>query len=396
MKSRFFGCTLLVIGTSIGGGMLALPVVTAAGGFFKSSILLFFAWFSMTLGALYMAEVNSWLHEDNNIVSMARQTLGKTGQVVAWVTYLCLLYALMSAYIAGGSGVVQSLLTLIHIKLPDWIGALMFTAFLSAIVWRGVASVDKTNRALMSVKLIAFLGLVALIAPHIHYPHLEGGHAKSLYGAITVVITSFGFAGSVPTFCSYLKYDMPQIRKSIIIGSLVTLAAYLIWDAAIQGTINAHALTNMATSGNTTEDLTQGLSHIVNNVWISSFAHLFASICMFTSFIGVSLGLSDFLADGMQVNKKDSKKLVYGVTFIPPLLITLFYPKIFVTALSYAGVCCLILLMLLPALMSWYGRYKKELNNMTVHVWGGKLLLRIEIVIAVALVIVAILQKVSF
>lgn len=396
MKSRFLGCTLLVIGTSIGGGMLALPVVTAAGGFFKSSILLFFAWFTMTLGALYMAEVNSWLHTDNNIVSMAKHTLGKTGQVVAWVTYLCLLYALMSAYIAGGSGVVQSLLTLLKIKLPDWIGALIFTALLAAIVWRGIASVDKTNRMLMSVKLIAFLGLVAFIAPHVHLPHLEGGHTTSLYGAITVVITSFGFAGSVPTFCSYLKYDMPQIRKSIIIGSCVTLVAYLIWDAAIQGTIAAHTLTNMATAGNTTEDLTQSLSSIVNSVWISSFAHLFASICMFTSFIGVSLGLSDFLADGMQVKKKDSKKLVYGVTFIPPLLITLFYPKIFVTALSYAGICCLILLMLLPALMSWYGRYKKQLNNMTVHVWGGKVLLRIEIVIAVALVIVAILQKVTF
>ena len=34
----------------------------------------------------------------------------------------------------------------------------------------------------------------------------------------------------------------------------------------------------------------------------------------------------------------DSKLLVYGVTFIPPLLITLFYPQIFVSALSYAGI----------------------------------------------------------
>lgn len=396
MNSRFIGCTLLVIGTSIGGGMLALPVVTAAGGFFKSSLLLIFAWVTMTLGALYMAEVNSWLHEDNNIVSMAKQTLGKTGQVVAWLTYLCLLYALMSAYIAGGSGVVQSLFTLLGIKLPDWIGALLFTAILAAIVWRGVASVDKTNRALMSIKMIAFVGLVALISPHIHLPHLEGGHTKSLYGAITVVITSFGFAGSVPTFCSYLKYDMPQIRKSILIGTGITLVAYIIWDAVIQGTISAHTLTAMATSGNTTEDLTQGLSNIVRSPWISSFAHLFTSICMFTSFIGVALGLSDFLADGMQVKKGESKKLVYGVTFVPPLLITLFYPQIFVTALSYAGICCLILLMLLPALMSWYGRYKKQLNHMTVHVRGGKLLLRLEICIAAVLVTVAILQKIHF
>ena len=53
MKSRLIGCTLLVIGTSIGGGMLALPVITAAGGFLKSSLLLIFAWLTMTIGALF-------------------------------------------------------------------------------------------------------------------------------------------------------------------------------------------------------------------------------------------------------------------------------------------------------------------------------------------------------
>lgn len=396
MNSRLFGCTLLVIGTSIGGGMLALPVVTANGGFLKSSLLLIFAWLTMTLGALYMAEVSSWLHKDNNIVSMAKQTLGKVGQVVAWLTYLGLLYALMSAYIAGGSGVVQSLFHLVAVNLPDWIGALMFTIILALVVWRGVASVDKTNRALMSIKFIAFIGLVLLIAPHIHWPQLKGGHATSLYGAITVVITSFGFAGSVPTFCSYLHYDMKHIRKAILIGSTITLIAYLIWDAIVQGTILSHTLTNMANNGNTTESLTQTLSHVASSHWVSSFTHLFASICMFTSFIGVALGLSDFLADGMKITKKDNKHLVYAVTFVPPLLITLFYPKIFITALSFAGVFCLILLMLLPALMSWYGRYKRELNHKTVHVWGGKLLLRIEIVIATALVVIAILQKIAF
>lgn len=396
MKSRLFGCTLLIIGTSIGGGMLALPVVTAAGGFIESSILLVLAWLVMTLGALYMAEVNSWLHRDNNIISMANKTLGKSGKIVAWITYLALLYALMSAYIAGGSGVVQSLFHLLSVNLPDWIGALLFTAILAMVVWRGVVSVDKTNRFLMSAKFIVFVGLVALIMPHIQWPHLQGGRTKSLYGAITVVITSFGFAGSVPTFCSYLRYDMKQIRKAILIGSSITLVAYIIWDAAVQGAINTTVLSNMATASNTTEELTQGLSNIVQSVWISSFAHLFTSICMFTSFIGVALGLSDFLADGIGVDKQNSKKLVYSVTFVPPLLVTLFYPQIFVTALSYAGICCIILLMLLPALMSWYGRYKKHLNNSVVHVWGGKSLLKVEIMVASMLIIVAILQKIHF
>ena len=327
---------------------------------------------------------------------MAKHTLGKPGQVVAWITYLGLLYALMSAYIAGGSGVIQSLFHLIKINLSDWLGALIFTFLLAMVVWRGINSVDKTNRGLMSVKFIAFFCLILLISPHIHWPQLKTGHVKYLYGAITVVITSFGFAGSVPTFCRYLQYNMRSIRIAIWTGSSITLIAYLIWDATVQGTISAQTLTHMAFTGNTTEDLTQGLSTIIQSHWVASFAHLFTSICMFTSFIGVALGLSDFLADGLKLKKTDNKKLVYGVTFIPPLLVTLFYPKIFITALSYAGIFCLILLMLLPALMAWYGRYRRKIDNMTIYVWGGKTLLRLELCIAVILIVVAIIQKVSF
>jgi tyrosine-specific transport protein len=41
------GGTLLVAGTSIGVGMLALPVATAAGGFLPSLMIYFLCWFFM-------------------------------------------------------------------------------------------------------------------------------------------------------------------------------------------------------------------------------------------------------------------------------------------------------------------------------------------------------------
>lgn len=394
MNSKIFGCMLLVIGTSIGGGMLALPVVTAMGGFLDSSLLLIFAWAVMLIGALFMAEVNHWFHQDNNIVSMAKQTLGKPGQVVAWITYLGLLYALVSAYIAGGSGVTQSLFQLGHIHITGWLASLLFAVVLAAIVWGGVMQVDRANRLFMSIKFVAFAAIIILVAPHIHWTQSHHMHPKTLLGALTVIITSFGFSSSVPTFCSYLKYDMRGTKIAIIGGSTITLICYLIWDASVQGVISADKLASMSGS-NTTHLLTQALSSIANSTWISSFAHLFTSICMFTSFIGVSLGLSDFLADGIKVKKEDNKMLVYGITFIPPLCITLFYPGIFIAALSYAGIFCLILLMLLPALMAWYGRYQRAGIESEIHISGGKPLVVLEILIAITLIAIAIIQKIS-
>jgi len=75
--------------------------------------------------------------------------------------------------------------------------------------------------------------------------------------------------------------------------------------------------------------------------------------------------LCDFLADGAKINKTSKKGiLVYVGTFIPPLSVVLLAPNIFIAALSYAGIFCIILLMLMPALMVWSGVTKA--NQITV------------------------------
>jgi tyrosine-specific transport protein len=390
---KLIGTTLLVIGTAIGGGMLALPTVTANSGFWSSSLLLVFAWGVMTVGAFLLAEVNLWLHEDNNIVSMAKHTLGKSGAVIAWICYLALLYALVAAYISGGSGVVQSLFIGANMRTPHWVSSLIFTAILGAIVWHGIRSVDHVNRVLMTIKLLALVLLIILITPHVKTHALTIGNTHHLLGAITVVITSFGFATNVPTICAYLKYDAKTIRRAIMIGSIVTLCCYLIWDAIVQGSISGHWLTKIASDNNTTAELTQALSQVSHSPLISFSAHLFASICMLTSFLGVSIGLSDFLSDGFKIKKQGNKLLIYGITFLPPLAIALFYPQAFITALSYAGIFCLILLALLPSLMAWYGRYHKKLAK-GYQVFGGKSLVIAEMVIASALLVIVIVQKI--
>jgi tyrosine-specific transport protein len=102
-----------------------------------------------------------------------------------------------------------------------------------------------------------------------------------------------------------------------------------------------------------------------------------------TSFLGVSVCLTDFLADGLRLEKKGKNNLlVYGLTFVPPLVIVLFLPNIFVQALTYAGIYCVVLLILLPAWMVWAGRYHRHIAG-EYAVWGGKLLLALLIVFSV-------------
>ncbi len=52
--NHFIGGILLVAGTTIGAGMLAIPLVTATAGFLPAFIITFFVWLFMLLTGLLL------------------------------------------------------------------------------------------------------------------------------------------------------------------------------------------------------------------------------------------------------------------------------------------------------------------------------------------------------
>lgn len=399
MHNKLIGGILLIIGTSIGGGMLALPIATAQLGFINALIFLIFCWAMMTAAALLILEVNLWHSINSNLISMAKTTLGWFGQIVAWLSYLLLLYALLAAYIAGGGDFLQHLLLTFHLQLSTKLSALLFAGLLSLIVYKGLGSVDYVNRGLMLSKLLIFFLLVICIFPFIsmHYLfNLENAyHLSVILGSTTVIITSFGFAVIIPSLRSYFSNDLFMLRRAILIGSLIPLFCYILWEFTIMGAIPTHGnsgLIAMYHSSHSTSDLMSALNHLLDNRLVNFLAKTFTSICFATSFLGVALSLFDFYSDGLQIEKEGLKKLIlYVLTFFPPLFIANHYPHAFIMALSYAGILCAILLIFLPAMMAWSGRYIKKCA-LGYQVAGGKPLLLSLMIIALLIIILSLIH----
>lgn len=362
MHSRFIGGILLIVGTSIGGGMLALPVANAATGFWQSSLFLLFCWAFMTLGAFFILEANLYLPRGKHMVSMAAATLGKTGLLTAWISYLFLLYTLLSAYISGGADVLNSLLLKVGMHLNDWQASTLFTLLFGLIVYGGIHAVDYANRALMFGKLGVYFILIVLIAPYVELSHFHNGNIRFIASSIMILITSFGFAIIVPNLRDYFNDDVRLLKKVIFIGSLIPLLCYIAWDAVIIGSLPSsgeNGLQSLMNNPHTTSALASLLADKVQNKTISALFNFFTSICMLTAFLGVSLCLYSFLADGLKLREKGSHGIgLFILTFAPPLVLVLYYPGAYIHALSYAGIFCIILLLLLPALMCYFGRKK--------------------------------------
>lgn len=314
----------------------------------------------MTLGAFFILEVNLYLPPGKNMISMASATLGKPGILVAWLSYLFLLYTLLSAYISGGADVLGGLLKLLHIQAREWKLITLFTLVFGIVVYGGIRKVDLLNRGLMFAKLGAYLLLTLLIAPYIKVEHFESGEMRYITATIMILITSYGFAIIVPSLRDYFNDDIPALKNVIFIGSLIPLLCYIAWDAVIMGTLTAtgdHGLATLMQDTHPTSTLALMLSETVHNKTITTLFNFFTSICMLTAFLGVSLCLISFLSDGLNLVKQGRQGLgLFLLTFLPPLLVVIYYPDAYLYALNYAGFFCVILLLLLPALMSYFGR----------------------------------------
>lgn len=394
-QNRLIGGILLVSGTTIGAAMLALPVITGFAGFFPSLLLFAVFWLYMTHTALLLLEVNLGWADETNLITMAKRTLGGVGEYVSWATYLFLLYSLTTAYLAGsGPIVIDFIQATTGLALPEWTGPLPLLLIFGAFVYRGTKSVDYVNRILMAGLVIAYVAMILFLTPHVDIQLLMHHNWKLMWIAIPVVATSFGYHIIIPSLTVYFERDVKKLKKAIVIGSLIPLAVYAIWEFLTLGIIPVEGKDGIA------EGYLQGangaylLTAFLGHSAIAMIARFFSFFAIVTSFLGVSLSLSHFLADGFKIKSSSmGKGVIYLLTFLPPLAITLVDPRAFLTALEYAGAFgVVIILALLPALMVWRGR-ACGLYNSNYRAPGGKVGLAMTIAISLFVIALEVANK---
>lgn len=397
--SKLIGGILLVSGTTIGAAMLALPVSTGAAGFFLSLLIFVLFWALMTYTAFLMLEVILWDKYETNLITIAKKTLGFWGQAITWFIYLFLLYALTTAYIAGsGPIVIDFVYSLIGYRMPEWAGTIPLLLIFGFFVYKGTRSVDWANRLLMLGLVIAYVIMAVFLTPHVNFHLLSYTNWKEIWAGISVVATSFGFHIIIPSLSTYLDRDLHKLKKAILIGSLIPLAVYIFWEFLTLGIIPLDGPNGIIQGYLDGANGAHLLTAFLNNEALAMVARFFSFFAIVTSFLGVSLSLSHFLADGLKIKKtRSGRLLLYFLTFFPPLVFTLTDPRAFLSALEYAGAYgVVVLLAFLPALMVWAGRYYENLSSETAfRVPGGKPALILVIVLSLVVVGIEIANNVG-
>lgn len=352
ITNKVLGGVLLISGTTLGAGMLAFPTATSFGGFVPATLLFLLIWAVMLASSFCFLDVNLSLKGQTNMITMAEQTLGLWGKLLAWVVYLLLLYSLTAAYIAGCSPLfVDAIETLTGYTLPNQVANFILPLAFGGFIYAGVRGVDLANRILMIGLVFAYFFLVFFVPDQVEASRLEHLDWPAITVAIPVVITAFGYHIVIPSLSTYMARDRKKMTKAILIGSIIPILVYLLWQVLVLGAVPLESLIEAYQKGATA---TQPLAKALQNPLVSVAAKLFAFFAIVTSFVGVTLSLSDFLTDGFKIKRNHSGKiLAILLTFLPPLFFVFTYQRGFYVALQYAGAFVAILLVFLPAAMAW-------------------------------------------
>lgn len=350
--------------------MLALPVASAGLGLIGSLVVITLMWALMAYTALLMLEIHQYAPASATLNTLSKEILGPRGQMVSVVAMLFLFYSLCAAYISGGGEQFNAKLVQVGwIGQGSIAGTVLFTLVIAGVVSWGTGKVDTLNRGLFALKIVAMFTALFVLAPEVSRVHLTEMPLEQglFWAALPVVFTSFGFHGSIPSIVRYLDNNTKALRTAVLLGSALPLVIYLIWQSISLGVLGQHVL--LSNPG--LAPMISALSATTAFAQLGNAISIFADLALATSFLGVSLGLFDFLGDTLRRKANATGRIQTAlVTFIPPFLFAVLYPNGFITALGFAAVALVILAVVLPVAMTY--RIRKTRTEYAIYkVKGG-------------------------
>jgi tyrosine-specific transport protein len=351
--------TSLIAGTTVGAGMLGIPLVTAEAGFFPAALVTITVWaFMLLTGFLYM-EIALSLPNGANIFTLSKHYLGTRGKIVASCMFLFLYYCLLVAYLAGGAPLLGFWLKAgMGIELSSQATLALFGLLFGGVVWLGAKAIDRVNFTLAMGMVCTYVVLVANGSSEVAFPQLIQANWSKICLALPVLFSAFGFHNIVPSLCTYLERDRKSLKLSMILGTGLALMIFLIWQWLILGSLSQEAIQGALAAG---QPVTAALQSLTGKSSLLAWGQGFAFFALVTSFLGVAFSVVDFLNDGMKCKGKKRPLLVF-LTFFPPALCAFLDPTIFEKALGIAGGFGEAFLNgLLPVMMAWkYQKIAKE------------------------------------
>lgn len=394
MKHKKIGAILLIAGTCIGSGMIALPMVLAKLGLMLSILLMLAIWFIMYYSSLISLELNLQANQGLSLGELGRKFSGRTAELIGVISIKLLSYSLLAVYIYGGSSILRELIaSKMSVHFPFSGIALCYTLIATCVLLLPIKWIDYFNRILFT----GLLGIVAILIMgltiSIEWSNLplisEQYQNVSIWMAlIPVIFTSFGFNVIFHSLTNYCDKNPKVLKAAFFWGSLIPAFVYILWTCCILVVVyhnNPTFYLKMVKGNAEVGELIQVLSGVAKWQSIQLLVWWLSLLAIATSIIGVGIGLFDSLK--LMVSKRVhngplSNILVILMTMIPPYVAVIYVPNAFLKVLGFAGMILAVIAILLPGYLFW----KMKASDLFYQELKRKWLIQCALVAAIAVI----------
>ncbi|RIY31563.1 hypothetical protein CKF54_06500 [Psittacicella hinzii] len=379
---------MMVAGTTIGAGMLVMPINSAEVGFTATIIELIIFFGLMLLPALVVVESSQFAPRGSTVAGIMRLEFGNIGFFVANIMFYVFVYSLVCAYISGLSSIFAEIL-----GVPEkWHN--LFIALtvipLGLIVIFTSRFADLVNRLFFYIMILAFLVLVAFSIPNLKAEYLASApvSTKAVVNSIPITFLAFGFHIIIPALSDYLDRNSRDLKIAIIGGLAIPLVVFIIWIAMVHGQASQEQLIQFTKEGKSVNIASLIADDQAEQRTLGIAVTIFSISSLLTSFIGVALALITTLKETFAKKlpqkanyvipsaESQSEEVIYEDTdrietylnrwylfllaFVIPTFVVIFTPAAFIFFLKLAAIIFTLQNLVMPAIALIKMRVKRK------------------------------------
>jgi len=300
-----------LVGFTIGAGVLGIPFVVAKAGFLTGLLNILLLGIFVLLINLYLGEVTLRTKGIHQLTGYAKIYLGKIGNYLMAISFIIFSYGALTAYIIKIGEFLNALLN------PFFGGTSIFYStifFIMAffIVYHGIKIIERSELWMVLLIIVIIVILSVLTIPNISTTNLSDFNVNNLFIPYGVVLFAFLATPAIPAMNEELKNNKKDLKKAIIIGSLIPLFVYVLFALIVVG----------VTGINTTDGAILGLANVLGGKMLI-LGSVFGILTMATSFIAVSFAVTQMYHFDYKLKKENASLLACFIPLIMALVINI-------------------------------------------------------------------------
>jgi len=279
----------VLIGTTVGAGIFAIPYAFSQVGFFWGLVYLIILALIVLAVELCYGEIILRTKESKEMAGYVETYSGRTGKIFISLSLILGIYAALTAYLIGVGTYLETLIgPLLGGNLMFW--GIVFWALGSLICFLGIGTMSRFE-LLMSCGLIVLVFILFVIFfPYVDFKNFSINTSKNLFLPFGMILFALGGATALPTMRKILGEEAAFFKKAILIGLGVPSIIYAFFAFIILG----------VTGPEVSEEALIGLAKFLGGKSLI-IGGIFGILAMSTSFFALSFVLKEFFRQDYKI-----------------------------------------------------------------------------------------------